>query len=172
MEIESHLRLEPQSEDGKKLMAEIKAALPKGIKIPAYEVNKKSVASKRVLLPKSVTASQVKALMKKGQWLKAKRYAQVYRREGGKGAAKLLRQIQTSIANDAKAKFKRGSFFYRKEKLERALQYWSEAVALEPSNSEYSEALRRAQQLKERLELLRQANEGEAAAPAAPAKAK
>ncbi|MDX8408407.1 MAG: 4-hydroxy-3-methylbut-2-en-1-yl diphosphate synthase [Mariprofundaceae bacterium] len=166
VEIESHLRLDPQSEDGKKLKAEIKAALPKGIKIPAYEVNKKSAASKRVLVPKSVTASQVRALMKKGQWLKAKRYALVYRREGGKGATKLLKQIQTSIANDAEAKFKRGSFFYRKEKLDRALQYWSEAVALEPGNTEYAEALRRAQQLKERLELLRQSNEAEAAAPA------
>jgi len=174
MEIESHLRLEPQSEDGKQLMAEIKAVLPKGLKIPAIEVNEKSVASARVVLPKSVTAAEIKALMKKGQWIEAKRYVLVYRREGGKAAAKLLKRIQTSLSTEAEARFKRGTFFYRKEKLDRALQYWGEAAVLEPENTEYAEALRRAQQLKERLELLRQSNEAETppAVATPPAKAK
>ncbi len=173
MEIESHLRIEPQSEAGLKLRAEIKAAIPKGITIPELKVNKKSVASKRMPLPKSVTEAQIRALMKKGQWVNAKRYTLVYRREGGKGASKLLKQIQTSIINEAEAKFKRGSFFYRQEKLNRAIQYWGEAAALVPENTEYVEALRRAQQLKDRLELLRQSREAESAAPArAPAKGK
>jgi len=165
MEIESHLRLEPDSQSGKELKSEIKAALPKGLVIPSFNAGKSSATSKRVVLPKSVTAKQIKALMKKGDWLTAKRYALVYRREGGKSASKLLKQIQTSLAADAEAKFNRGTFFYRREDLDRAIQYWSEAVALMPENTEYVEALRRAQQLNDRLELLRQSGESEPVKP-------
>ncbi|HKI62444.1 MAG TPA: tetratricopeptide repeat protein [Mariprofundaceae bacterium] len=167
MEIESHLRLDPQSESGKSLQDEIKAALPKGIVIPKFDASKGSTSGERVVqrvvLPKSVSAEQIQALIKKGDLITARQYATVYRREGGKGAAKLLKQIQAAITVEAQAKYNRGSLFYRKENLDLAIKYWSEAVALEPENIEYSESLRRAQQLKEHLELLRQEAESEQA---------
>lgn len=157
IEIESHLRLDPDSEAGKKLKAEIMQALPKGLKIPPLKVNWKSPAIKRIALPKKVSASQIRALMKKGQWLEARRYALVYRRQGGRDAKKLLNDIQQAMASEAEDKYRRGSFYYRKEKLDRAIELWSEAAALAPENVEYREALRRARQLKERLDLLRKA---------------
>jgi hypothetical protein len=173
MEIESHLRLDPQSESGKSLQDEIKAALPKGIVIPKLNavrgISSGGRSAQRAVLPKSVSAEQIQALMKKGDLIAARQYATVYRREGGKGAAKLLKQIQAAITVEAQARYNRGSLFYRKENLDLAIKYWSEAVALEPENVEYSESLRRAQQLKEHLELLRQSAEPEQA-PAEPAK--
>jgi len=165
MEIESHLRLDPQSESGKKLQQEIKAALPKGLVIPPMTTVRRLAAREqvvqRVVLPKSVSPEQIEALMKKGDLVTARQYATVYRREGGKDAARLLKQIETTITVEAEAKYNRGSLFYRKENLDAAIQYWSEAVALKPENTEYSESLRRAQQLKEHLELLRQAGESD-----------
>ncbi|HKI61188.1 MAG TPA: tetratricopeptide repeat protein [Mariprofundaceae bacterium] len=173
MEIESHLRLDPQSASGKSLQDEIKAALPKGIVIPKLKAVRGTTSgersARRVVLPKSVSVEQIQALIKKGDLISARQYATVYRREGGKGASKLLKQIQASIAVEAESKYNRGSLFYRKENLDLAIQYWSDAVALEPENVEYSESLRRAQQLKEHLELLRQSTEPEQA-PAEPAK--
>jgi len=173
IEIESYLRFQPDSDRGKKLLKEIREAIPRGLTIPRARnivrkaaVKKKAVKTrspvdqdqaKRVVIPNLVSAEQVHALLQRGDLLSAKQYAQAYRREGGKGAAQLLAKVQRKIKQEASDLFARGGVAFRQEHLGRAIQYWSEAIALMPEEPEYVEALRRARQLKERLFLLRQA---------------
>lgn len=161
VEIESHLRLEPDSDRGKRLKEEIRKALPKNIHIPADMRIKDKLARtfKRVPAPKSVTAKQIHGLIRKGEWLKAKQYALVYRREGGKDAERLLKQIQTNIEKEAATLFYKGRVDFRREHLDQAVKNWAAAVDLMPDHTEYVEALRRAQQLQERLRVLRSESE-------------
>ena len=163
IEAESYLRLEPDSDRGKRLMEDIKNAIPKAIQVaPVTAVRSKNgKLSKRSTLPDSVTLEQVKALIGKGEWVKAKKFALVYRREGGKDAERLLKQIQSSIEKEAAALFARGGAEFRRENLTEAIRYWEQAVALMPENVEYVDALRRAQQLQERLQVLKSEAEGE-----------
>jgi len=158
IEIESYLRLQPGSTRGLKQLAAIKRELPTWLKIPPMQaaggpVGKPSVA--RLATPKEVTLKQVQEALSKGELSEAKHLAQIYRRNGGQGAAKLLAQIQQKLNVKSDALFIQGSAAFRKEKLDLAIRHWSRAVALTPEKSEYVEALNRARQLKERLNLLR-----------------
>ena len=156
VEIESYLRLVPDSDRGKSLMADIRKEMAKTFRIAAYKnYGVRSVSTKRVALPETVKREQVVDLIRKGDWIKAKRYALIYRREGGKDGDHLLRQIQTNIEKDAAGYFARGRVAFRQEMLEKAIEYWEKAVALEPENSEYVNALQRARQLQERLRVLK-----------------
>jgi len=167
VEIESHLRLQPDSERGKRLMADVKAAMPKGLTIPAdrrTSAVKRPVVSKPVV-PKSVSRQQIDELIKKGDLVAAKRYALVYRREDGENAAALLKQIQAKIEAKAAAHFNRGRIEFRREHLDTAVREWSKAVELMPDNPEYVEQLRRGQQLQDRLKLLREGGQPDAPVP-------
>ena len=166
VDIESYLRLQPDSERGKKLMAEIRQAMPPELSIAAANVAVvvgepskptavKKVPAKRVIVPETVTADQIRVTMKRGEWLQAKQYALVYRREGGKDADTLLSRIQVAIEKEAAAEFAKGGEYFRQEQLDQAISHWNRAVTLMPEEAEYVEALRRARQLKERLTLLR-----------------
>jgi len=155
VEAESHLRLQPDSERGKKLMAEIQSAMPKAISVPAMKSSPVRTKTVSPVLPKSVTEAQIRELMDKGDWIAAKKYALVYRREGGKDAPSLLKQIQDQLEAKAAEHYNRGRFEFRREHLQAAIDEWSKAVALVPENPEYVESLRRAQQLQDRLKLLR-----------------
>jgi len=193
VDIESYLRLQPDSDRGKKLLKEIKDAMPKQLSIPLddggssmptvqesrekagakQKAVKKVVIKKRspkneksvnrVIVPGFVSAEQIQALIQFGDLLRAKKYAQAYRREGGEGGSKLLAKIQLKIEEKAAELFAKGGAAFRKEQLDRAIQYWGEAVTLKPEEEEYVEALRRAHQLKERLTLLRQAGDEKSA---------
>jgi tetratricopeptide (TPR) repeat protein len=188
VDIESYLRLQPDSDRGKKLLKEIRDAMPRQLTIPPVDGTgtiapvrqvekeaagkkkavKKVVAKKkpvkRVIIPGVVSAEQIQRIMQRGALHKAKKYALAYRREGGEGAAKLLAKIQMKIEVRASDHFAKGAAAFRQEHLDLAIQHWGKAVALMPEEAEYVEALRRAYQLKERLILLRQASDKEPAA--------
>jgi len=157
IEAESYLRLIPDSDRGKRLMAEVKSSIPKGLRIASVKVtsSKRGKLSKRLKLPVSVTLEQVKALIAKAEWIKARKFALVYRREGGKDAERLLKQIRTSTEKQAASLFSRGRLEFRKENLNAAVRYWEKAAELVPENGEYEDALRRARQLQERLQVLK-----------------
>ncbi|GAV20026.1 hypothetical protein MMIC_P0987 [Mariprofundus micogutta] len=157
VEIESHLRLQPDSARGVKQMQAIKQAMPAWLKVPKVqaETEKTIKAKKRVTAPKEVKLSDIQNAIKKDELPTAKRLAQVYRRNGGKGADKILSQIQKKLDTRSAELFVMGSRAFRQEQLNLAIQNWGEAVALTPENTEYVEALNRAKQLKERLNLLR-----------------
>lgn len=156
VEVESYLRLVPDSERGKRLMDDIRQELPKGFRIAAFKnYGVRSGSAKRVALPETVKREQVQELIRKGDWIKAKKYALVYRREGGKDAERLLKQIQANIEKKAAGYFTQGRIAFRQERLEEAISRWEKAVALEPENSEYVNALQRARQLQERLRILK-----------------
>jgi len=157
IEAESYLRMVPDSDRGKRLIEDIKKLIPKGIKIAKVKssTSKAGKLTKRARLPNAVTLKQVKSLMSKGEWVKAKKFATVYRREGGKDADRLLKQIQSNIEKQAATLFARGRLEFRKEHLKTAVGYWEKAAALVPENSEYVDALRRARQLQERLQVLK-----------------
>ncbi len=161
IEAESYIRLEPDSDRGNKLMADIKAAMPKGIRIASSKSSdKRSSLSRRSAVPETVKREQVQALMRQGEWVKAKNFALVYRREGGKGADALLKQIQASAEKEAATYFARGRVAFRQEKLEMAIEHWERAVELVPENGEYVSALQRARQLQDQLRVLRDTESG------------
>lgn len=157
IEIESHLRLDPDSERGQQLKKEILAAMPKGIVIPPENSTQQKHEKTRVsIISEKVTEEKVRALMKNGDWVTAKKYATVYRREGGDNADRLLRQINSQLAADAAREYAKGRMAFRQEQLDAAITHWTRAVSMMPGNSEYALALRRARQLKERLKLIQE----------------
>ncbi|MDX8395613.1 MAG: 4-hydroxy-3-methylbut-2-en-1-yl diphosphate synthase [Mariprofundaceae bacterium] len=157
IEAESYLRMNPDSGKGQRLMVEIKNEIPKGIYIASVKTRKKtpSKLTRRTKKLESVTVAQVKALMAKSQWLKAKKFASVYRREGGKDADRLLKKIQIRIEKEAAMLFAKGEGAFRREHLDQAVEYWERAVVLMPNQAEYVDALQRALQLQERLGILK-----------------
>ena len=161
IEAESLLRFRPDSQQGQKLMQAINSAIPKYIQIPAMDAageHKVAHANKkrRSSHPKHVTKKQVLDALHAGELLKAKQLVYIYRRNGGKGAQKLLNQVWRQVNAQAASYFAMGSSAFREEQLDRAIQYWSKAARLRPDHSEYVDSLRRAKQLKERLQLLRE----------------
>ncbi|MDX8402184.1 MAG: 4-hydroxy-3-methylbut-2-en-1-yl diphosphate synthase [Mariprofundaceae bacterium] len=159
IEAESYARLAPDSEGVQALLKDVRAKMPKALTIPKDTPRKRKTAVKPSKRPKplrKVTAQQVRVLLHAGKLLEARRYALAYRREGGKGADTLLKQVNKAIAARAEDRYMKGRLAFRKEQLDQAIEYWSEAVRLMPDNQEYVQALDRAMQLKERLDLLRQ----------------
>jgi len=161
IEIESYLRLQPGSIKGKKLLASIKRKMPSFLHIPQRRASASRVVGpvirKRVNHPKEISADQIQEALKAGKLLQARQLAHIYRLNGGKGANQLLAQVEKKIKIEAGALFAKGSRAFQHEQLEHAIQYWNDAVALVPEESEYVESLRRAQQLQERLTLLQEA---------------
>ncbi len=161
VEAESYLRLMPVSEKGQRLMVDIREAMPKGLVIRALgkktvvkKVRKKSSAKEQ-----SVHKSDVVKLMKQAKWLQAKDAALLYRRHDGKGANELLKAVDVGLKKAASVLFTQGSSAFRREHIDAAVKLWDKAVAMQPENSEYVDALRRAVQLQERLHLLRSDSE-------------
>jgi len=111
---ESYIRLAPDSERGRQLMADIKEAMPKGITVSRVNrSDSKSRLAQRMRVPETVKREQVTGLMHKGDWVKAKQFALVYRREGGKDAERLLLQIQANTEREAAAHFTKGRIAFR-----------------------------------------------------------
>ena len=162
VEIESYLRYEPDSHQGKQLMAEIRKQLPRALHIPSEKAGKrpsKLPPGPMVLQPEgnSVGVEEIRKQMVQKHWLEAKRLALVYRREGGAGAAALLGRIQSQIKTEAAAVFQRGRVAFSREDIDSAVKYWSRAVELMPNDPEYVDALQRGKQLQDRLRILREA---------------
>jgi len=157
VEIESYLRLMPVSEKGQRLMKEIREAMPKGLVIRELgkKTSGKEVRRDVAVNKHNIRKSDVTTLMKQAKWVQAKDAALLYRRYEGKGADKLLKEVNVGLEKASVALFRQGSLAFRKEHIDRAVKLWSQAVAMQPENSEYVDALRRAMQLQERLHLLR-----------------
>jgi len=159
LEVESYLRFRPASKPGRKLLLEIKQRMPAFVHIPRAMGN---VQGKQANIEgmgganQEVTAAQIQAASKAGDWLKASQWAHRYRRQHGKDAEALLMSVQRQTDAAAKKLFAKGNVAFRQERLNLAIQYWSDTVALVPEKPEYAEALRRAKQLKERLRLLQE----------------
>jgi len=150
-EIESHLRLDPDSRKGRKLRKRIIATLPQGLRLP----RKAGFRRRQQHVPTDISAMQIRQLMRQGKLLQARSYAVYYRRRGGKDADTLLKAVQAQISKAAAEAFGRGRKAFREERLADAVRYWRRAVALMPDESTYVESLRRAEQLRERLRILR-----------------
>ena len=150
VEAESNLRLRPGSRSGPLLMNEVKAALPKGLRIPRE--SRKGYAS--TAAPKHATAEQVTQLMQQGKWLQAYEYAMIYRRQGGDEADKLLQDINKTLKKQAEAAFRSGQLAFQGEQLDKAVEEWTRAAELQPDNRDYTDSLRRAQELQERFRIL------------------
>ena len=170
--IESYLRYEPDSEKGKKLQAEIRQAMPEGLKFRAggrSTARVEAPPAPMVRQPESntVDVEDIQKQMQQKHWLEARRLALVYRREGGEGAAALLEHIQAQIASHAAAAFQQGRVAFRKENIDAAVMHWTLAVELMPDEPEYVESLQRARQLQDRLRILREST-GDSKPKAAP----
>ncbi len=140
VEVESHLRLNPDSSKGARLRQEVIDAFPKGLKIPrGGGVN---LPASRLQTPKSVNAEQIRLLMKQGKLVQAKKYAQAYQRRGGKGADSLLKGIQARIEKAADKAFQQGRIEFREERLPKAINHWRRATELAPNHPDYAKSLR------------------------------
>ena len=159
MEIESYLRMQPDASGARVLRDEIVAAIPKGIVIPPLSAKEKSVeeavAARQAGAGVIVTEEQIQAALKKDDLIKARALVHQFRRNGGSGADRLLATVEKKLDASAASLFAKGSVQFRHEHLASAIDYWRQAVALNPDEPEYVEALRRARQLQERLSLLR-----------------
>lgn len=163
IEIESYLRLMPDSELGGNLMEQVRLEMPKGLVIAKPKSKKPEPSTKKVrqsvsrksAVPNKASKKNVQTLLAKGDWLAAKQAVLVYRRHGGEGADKFLERIEIGMERKAVALFAQGSQAFRQEHIDQAVKLWDEAVSLRPENTEYVNALRRAMQLQERLHLLR-----------------
>jgi len=153
VEIESFRRLRHDSRNGRILMEKIRKVLPKGLRIPPFD--KSIVKVRPAATPKTITAAAIRELVKKREWMKARRYTVIYRREGGKHSDRFMRTIEKNIDRQAASAFKAGRIAFRLEKLDKAVQHWQRAVTLRPDNTEYVHSLNRALQLQERLRILR-----------------
>jgi len=162
VEIESYMRLQPGTAQGRKTLVEIKEQMPEGLLVPSQQQAgvKKVHAMQRMKVPEHVNEKQVIAAVKSGELVKAQQLAQIYRRSDGKHAEKLWVQVQAQMEKKSARLFAQGSKAFAKENLNQAIEQWSQAVALRPEKAEYQEALRRARQLKERLSLLREHQSG------------
>jgi len=154
IEAVSVLHLEPESERAQVLMRDIKKNWPTGLTIPQVSKQKTSVQAKRKTR-QLVSEEQVQELIRQGQWLKARNQAEAYQRQGGKHADALLEKANAGAQKQAAADFSKGMAAFRKEDIAGAVQLWQQAVTLQPDSDEYIDALRRASQLQERLQLLR-----------------
>jgi len=150
-EIESHLRLDPDSRKGRKIRKQIIAALPEGLKLP----HKAMFRRQQQRTPGEISPARVRKLMREGRLLQARSYAIHYKRRGGRDAESLLTAVQTRISKAAAKAFEEGRKAFSEERLADAVRYWRRAVALMPDESAYVDSLRRAEQLRERLRILR-----------------
>ena len=153
VEIESHLRLNPDSNKGLRLKKELMEVFPKGLKIPRGGKADRPTSHKQA--SRSVSADQIKALMKEGKLLQAKADALLYLRRGGKDAESLLKGLQSRIEKEADSDFQKGRIDFREERLPKAIIHWRRAVQLVPDHPDYTKSLRLAEQMQERLSVLR-----------------
>ncbi len=160
VEVETYLRLMPDSEKGQHLMKEVREAMPKALKIGSIKQSKhlKFSGKKQPKQHKAYSKKDVQKLMRNGEWLKAKAAALVYHRNEGKGADDILKSVEDGMKKAAAMWYKKGSVAFRVEHIDQAVEDWKKAVSLQPKNTEYVNALRRAMQLQEHLHLLRNAN--------------
>jgi len=160
VEVESQLRLQPGSPRGLNLRAEIARDMPKGITIPSQHSGSVKF-SKNIRKPihENVSEKTVKQALKEGRLIEARQMALAYRRLGGKGAESLLAEVRSQLGRESAILFDKGSQAFRNEKLDDAIANWTEAVRLTPGKGEYLDALHRARQLQERLNLLRNQKE-------------
>lgn len=161
-DIESYLRFEPDSFFGQRLMKNIKEVLPKGLKIPAApsgQARRPSRHSVRSTPAAHLNAEEIRALIKQGKWQQAYSAALAYRREGGKDADRLFKEVDSHLEKAAEAAFRAGMVAFRSEDIDTAVKQWRRAVTLRPNNAQYIENLRRAEQLQERLRILRDRTE-------------
>jgi len=150
VEAESYLRLRPGSRTGPLLMQEVKDALPKGLRIPVESRRESGVAA----MPQHITVDQIGQLMQQDKWLQAYKYAMIYRRNGGDEADDLLQSINKTLKKQAEAAFRAGQLAFQSEQLDKAVEEWGRASELQPDNRDYSDSLRRAQELQERFKIL------------------
>ncbi|MDX8389611.1 MAG: hypothetical protein R8M38_03880 [Mariprofundaceae bacterium] len=165
VEIESHLRMDPDSGKGKKLAITIKEAIPHDLVIP--KAGKKRLVTRKTkkvtptkekpvnAIIRGVTVKEIREQMRKGNWLEAKAMASRYHSDAGRDANTLLKEVNQGTMREAERVFNKGQVAFSKEKLKEAVIAWQRAVELMPDNIAYWEQLQRAEQLQERLDVLR-----------------
>ncbi len=151
--IQSALRLAPGDGRAQRLMVEIKKKLPREISLAPVRMRRpqKQRAVRRSATVHVKNAKEIWRLMVNRQWAKARKYALAWKRQHGKDADAIL----AAQAKQAKRLSDMGRQAVREERLADAVSLWQQAVALAPDNDEYTKALEWAQQMQERLRLLR-----------------
>ncbi len=154
-ELQSMLRLDPANGRGIRLLREVKKKLPPQIHLKAVKssLRKRRAVSKRSHQPlmKDLSEQTIQHLIADHRWAKARQYALAWKRQQGNNADLLLRQL----ASQAKRFYEQGRLAVKQERLSEAVRLWKQAVALVPDNDEFNKALEWAEQMQERLRLLR-----------------
>ncbi len=157
--LESMLRLTPGEGRGIRLMAESKKRMPKAIRLTP--IHARGHGGKRLKTNhrpqvKVQSAKQIRRLITDRKWARARRYALAWKRQHGQDADALL----ATLARQAERLFRQGRQAVKDEHLALAVSLWKQAVILAPDNREYRKALEWAQQMQERLQLLRSKGSG------------
>ncbi|MDX8409147.1 MAG: hypothetical protein R8J84_03755 [Mariprofundales bacterium] len=159
-EVKSMLRLDSGDGRGVRLLREVKKRLPPQISLKKvrFSRNRPNRASKRghKLLMKDLGEQTIQRLIADHRWSKARQYTLAWKRQQGNNADLLLRQLNLQ----AKRFYDQGRLAVKQERLSEAVRLWKQAVALMPDSEEFSKALEWAEQMQERLRLLRNSHTG------------
>ncbi len=156
---DSYLRLDPDSKNARDLRNAMATAMPRGFK-PAKSVGKSTPRVSKSLKStpqgkSEASIAHVKQLMAQQRWAEAKREAQTLRIQGDTKADKLLESIQEKIAELAEKAYLDGNLAFRLERIDKAVEFWAEAVRWMPHEQIYLDSLRRGEQIQERLSALK-----------------
>jgi len=157
--LQSMLRLAPGDGRAIRLMGALKKKIPSAINLTPIHGKKHGKREKsmaRMSRLKVQSAKQIRRLMANKKWAQARRYALAWKRQGGQDADALL-AIQSK---QSQRLFNQGRQAVKEEHLPLAVTLWQQAVMLSPTNQEYRKALVWAQQMQERLQLLRSSRTG------------
>jgi len=154
---DSFLRFKPDVKKVQDLKLAMASDVPKDFRLGqiSKKVTKRSVSKPQKASRSNVTKASVEGLMIQGKWLEAREEAQALRRAGDASADALLEDIQANIADLAAKAYSEGNLAFRLEQIDKAVDYWQQAVTYMPSEMIYVESLRRGIQIQERLSALK-----------------
>ncbi|MDX8387355.1 MAG: hypothetical protein R8M46_02330 [Ghiorsea sp.] len=154
---DSYLRLKPDSQKAGSLKLTTENNLSNTFDFSdiAKTMKKKKRVQTSAIAKRKVKKADVEKLVAKGEWVQAKKSAQILRRQGNADADQLLKYIQQEMALLAAKAYEEGNLAFRLEQIGEAVAAWKEAVRLMPSEQTYVDSLNKGQQIQERLSALK-----------------
>lgn len=155
---DSYLRFNTRSKDAQDLKNAMYTAIPRAVRIDTGKARKyssKKVTRRPADKDAKVSEVHVRKLIAEKKWKDARDEARALRLQGDKSADKLLLTIEENIAVLANKAFQDGNLAFRLEQIDKAVEFWQQAVDWMPNEQTYIDSLRRGMQIQERLEALK-----------------
>ena len=155
---DSYLRFNARSKDAQDLKNAMSTAIPAVVRVDTSKGRKYSPKRTVRKIPEKdakVSEAHVRKLIAEKKWKEAREEARALRLQGDKSADKLLTIIDENIDVLANKAFQDGNLAFRLEQINKAVEFWQQAVDWVPDEQTYVDSLRRGMQIQERLEALK-----------------